>query len=275
MTSVIQPTAVYKLFSGRVVIMLYGQPHDWQLGDMAPEVIDRICQIGGRSGVSQILAPRPSEFNAVICAPDKLKTKIERPEAVLLRGCDADGVWIPPGSAFWLSAADCVSLVACDVRSGLTIGSHAGRDCLFDRMKINGGIARRAQDSVVDSIMECFRQAECRPEDLKVFMTCGIAADHFAHNCEDEDLGRGNTRMVMHVLEKWGRRAMMGNPLNGCLILTEIIRQQFMAHGVLSGNIGHDVVDTYDDGKGEDHLWWSHRRGDGRRRNGILIVRKY
>lgn len=109
-------------------------------------------------------------------------------------------------------------------------------------------------------------------------MTCGIAPDHFEHPCDLEKWGTKNTRMVLDVISKWGDRGQVlhGDKMKGKLCLSEIIRSQFLSLGVQAHNVAYDGVDTYSSlDRDGNHRWWSHRRGDGKKRNGVLVVRNW
>jgi copper oxidase (laccase) domain-containing protein len=273
----------YSPFSGRVSIYLFGRPLDWSLaGDDAADVQNRLSVIARELGVKNILAPRPVEFNASVCTIGDLTETCFLGDAVdapiLYRGCNADGVELLsiPGAplyAYWVGSADCITIVAHDAETGKTFAAHAGRDCILDRERIKGGPSRK-YESVVHAIMDRFSAKE--KKSVRVFMTCGIGPDHFDHLCDDPTWGQFNTRMVLDLISKWGRTALQGDPFRGKICLSEIIRSQFISLGVPAHRIGYDGVETVSDcNRDGDYVWWSYRRGDGKKRNGVLVVRNW
>lgn len=279
-------TLQYDPFGGRVSIYLMGNPLDWSIsGDHAEEVGMRLAEFARYLGIGIVLAPRPAAFNAKICETVDLTERAllaKFCESIYIyRGCNADGVVLPfllrgfsaERYAFWLSSADCITIVAHDPETGDTIPAHGGRDCLLDRSRINGGPSRE-YESVVHSIAARFSKAAMKR--LKVFMTCGIGPEHFEHRCDDEKYGPANTKMVLDIVAKWGKSCLQGDYLAGKIVLSELIRAQLVSLGVHPHNIGYDTVDTFSDrDRDGSPRWWSYRRGDGKKRNGVLVVRNW
>ncbi len=273
----------YAPFSGRVSVYLFGRPLDWNIGgDNAETVRSRVGELAQDLGVRTILAPRPVLFNAEIVTIANLSELIpltngESP-VLMHRGCDADGVELPPDSrrgkyAFWLSSADCITIVAHSPESGKTVVTHGGRDCLVDRNRINGGVPRR-YESVVHATAAKFSKKETKG--LKIFMACGIGPEHFEHRCDDEKYGPANTKMAFDILAKWGPTCLFGDHTQGKISLSEVIRSQFISLGVTPHNIGYDGVETHNDcDRDGSYRWWSYRRGDGKKRNGVLVVQNW
>ncbi len=275
----------YDPFSGRVSVYLFGRPLDWNIsGDESQEVKRRVGEIAEDLGVSEIYAPRPSAFNALVVRKDDFHQvnflESDASSVMMYRGCDADGVYLPiPGvgtkgkCAFWLSSADCITIIAHHPDRGWTVAAHGGRDCLVDRGRINNGLSRQ-YESVVHAIAGQFSRTAMR--ELKIFMTCGIGPEDFNHPCDDEKYGPANTRMVLDILEKWGPTCLHGNHFQGKISLSEVIRSQFISLGVSPHNIGYDAVETFKDrDRDGNHRWWSYRRGDGKKRNGVLVVQNW
>lgn len=273
----------YAPFSGRIGVYLFGRSLDWNIGgDNADVVKRRVGEIANDLGVCEIYAPRPAAFNAQIVCKGDLKEEIpitnDESPIIMYRGCDADGVQLgdvsPKGKrAFWLSSADCITIVAHHHGTGWTVAAHGGRDCLVDRGRINGGQSRK-YESVVHAIADRFSKKEMK--NVKVFMTCGIGPEHFEHRCDDEKYGPANTKMAFDILAKWGPTCLFGDHTLGKISLSEVIRSQFVSLGVSPHNIGYDGVETFDDrDRFGDHRWWSYRRGDGKNRNGVLVVQNW
>lgn len=280
MASLLQEVALKcEPFGGRVSVYLFGMPLDWNIGgDEQKDVLKRLGHLSEELSVADIFAPRPSMFNAQICDPVDLVEQVRISQKVsffntMYRGCDADGVEIPQGKAFWLSSADCITIVVHHPESGKTVAAHGGRDCLIDKERIRGGKSRQ-YESVVHAMVAQYGKNEVRQ--LEVFMTCGISPENFSHSCDHEQHGPANTRMVLDVLAKWGPTCLEGDHFQGKIALSEVVRSQFIKLGVKPHSIGWDAVDTFTNrGRDGEYRWWSYRRGDGKKRNGVLVVRNW
>jgi len=163
MAAVIDKALRYEPFDGRVSVYLFGTPLDWNIaGEDQKLVHQRLGELAGDLGLVKLLAPKASSFNAQVCAPEELTEEIRLPgevRASLWRGVLADGCEIPRGEAFWMSSADCISVIAHDPKDGKTIAAHGGRDCLMDRGRINGDKSPREFESVVHSIAAQFSKS--------------------------------------------------------------------------------------------------------------------
>lgn len=272
-----QSTARFSLFDGHVSAYLFGADtgKDWNIvsNPLAPWDVAQFCD---SIGVHRIWAPRPAEFNAHICTNEALGELIQLGNVQMHRGCNADGTFVPAGEAFWLSSADCITIVVQNPATGVTIAAHAGRDCLVDKGRINHGHTR-CSESVVHAILAQFPKSVWKY--LRVFLTCGIGPENFDHPCDHPTYGASNTKMVFDILAKWGAngKVLHGDHFAGKICLSELIRSQFITVGGLQPHlIGYDGVDTYAAKCRAGYpLWWSHRRGDGAKRNGVLIVRNW
>lgn len=270
---------VFDAFSGAVSIYLLGKPNDWNIwGENKNNALMNIDWITEGMNLHHIYAPSPSpsQFNAVICTHDNLQEHIPllSGNAVVRRGCDADGTTLEKArDACWMNTADCPTVITYDQKKGLVIAAHAGRDSLIDRGRI-AGKPPRAHESVVHTMVD-WHGYEAMPR-LQVFIACGIKSAHFEHRWDDEKYGTTNEAMTKDVIERWGRVCVTGKLTLGRLALSEIIRSQFLNFGVPSENIAHDGIDTWSDVNQQGgYRWWSNRRGDGAKRNGVLVVRNW
>lgn len=268
-------TRVEMMILGRVYLMLRGKPDNWALADADNERLKAIATTAQIMGIKTLYAPVPSEFNARIVTPEELTEKRYEYNGVsIMRGCNADGVVIPPGDGFYLASADCPTIIAVDPKSGLTIAAHAGRDCLMDRGRIATGKRSRPHESVVDAMIDRFKASGSDLARLKVYVTCGVWPEWFGHDMLDPVHGPDNLAMCRDIVAKWGATCLHGDITAGKISLQAIIVSQFAAHGVR--HVGADLADTYDDRNKEgDHMWWSHARGDGDARNGVFVMRRY
>ena len=270
----IKPIKIYRPFNG-IEIKLFGKPDDWNLSrhKFGSVVLNRVANITEMSGVKNILAPRPSMFNAKICDSKDLIERLEIGRGIkLFRGCDADGVPLKKGEAFWLSSADCPTIIVTDIKSGKTIAAHGGRNSLMDSVKITTGKKSRKNESVIDSIMS--RMKGVNKSDIRAFIVSGVRPENFKHRYSDKNRGVYNKLMVEYVIDKWGRRCVVGEPKDGRISLVEIIKSQFVGYGVKRSQIKSTPIHTYEDrDKKGNYVWWSNRRGDKLKRNGVLVIK--
>lgn len=285
----VEPTAVFTPFDGKVQILLFGRPHDWSLrvhdGEQQPrpDTLNRVMTVRSDYKINEIYAPMPATFNGVVCDPSDLNKPVNETFTAIRRGCDADGVVIRKrNDAIFIGSADCVTIVAYGInREGksILIPAHAGRDCLVDR----GALDRktpRTHESVVFAIMEKMKTNGVQPANIRVFLTCGIGPDALKHPYDHVTWGTKNLAMIEYLIAKWGM-ACIPEPDKGTISLTEIIRAQFNKAGVPSHNIGGDNCETYSTMNNDgEHFWWSHRRAidlkqgpkEELKRNGVFVI---
>jgi len=268
----------FSLFNGRVSAYLFGRPNDWSIvDDNSEEALWRLSFLCDELSIRKLLVPNPRTFNAELCGIDDLTPKIMSVlnSREMYHGCDADGIDLEVGDAFWLSSADCAAIVALDPVTGRTIAAHGGRDSLIDRATFNGK-EHRANRSVVHAIVRSFgREAVAR---LKVSINLTIGPDSFTHPFAHEEYGQQNMDMILSLMADWGDGfgVTPGNMQEGRICLSELIRSQFVHLGVAPHNIAFDGIDTFADRDPDgQHVWWSYRRGDGPKRNGVLVVREW
>src|SRR3989344_2242687 len=145
----IKPTRVIRPFSDSPIeIHLFGQNRgstDWGITNLMRPSEKVYALIDGVSPVRRLYAPQPS-FNARVCAYTELVVCIQDKLGFsgrntgfsstrggkIFRGVNADGCNVPVGTGFWLSSADCFTIVAYGYRNSGLICAHAGRDSLVD-----------------------------------------------------------------------------------------------------------------------------------------------
>lgn len=273
----------FQPFGGAVTVLLFGKPDDWTITteNDSIERIDLILaeiQKSRPRAIRNIYAPRVADFNARICRATDLRKEIplHLTDTKLWRGDNADGTMLEnPGDAFWASSADCPTVITRDPKSGLVIAAHAGRNSLIDQVQVAEKKPYRAYQSVVDAIVACHSQIALK--NLRVFITCGISSTHFTHPYDNAQWGEHNKKMCAYILTRWGKDCLPGKRTGeeelGRIALSEIIRSQCGIYDIPQENIGMDGIDTYGDTDVFDFHFWSHRRGDGAKRNGVLVVR--
>lgn len=265
------------VFGGAVTILLAGKPTNWRIttkDESDPALLDTIGTIAKNAGAQAVLAPRPAEFNALICKDQDLSASFSLGNSGISihRGYNADGCEIPEQKAFFLASADCTTIVGYSDKTHKVIAAHAGRDSLIDRNRINNGDSRQ-HESVVDAVIEAFENSN--PSDLHFFLTCGIGPNNFGHDLSSSKKGLQNIWMIDDILERYESETILApKPYDhGKINLYELIKAQLMSFGVPSYQIGFDGIDTYT-AKNTDGeiIFWSNRRGDKLSRNMVMVV---
>ena len=285
----VEPRAVFTPFGGRIHIIMYGKPHNWdrKLGD-DPEhygnFFHQVFDATEDTGVSYIYTPRPKVFNAAIAKKEDFHKKCGS-QAILLAlgGKIAEGVEVyePENgkqSGAYFSTADCAVVVLHDSETGTTVAAHAGRDSLLDRTLVATGEMGREHISVIDAMIDYM--GKDRTGKYKAFI-CGAISAH-RHLLKT---GLEYTNFNWSLLRFLDRTIPTAREVKeGVLYLsiTELIEQQLIGSGVLPYNIGTDCADPYSDRlSNDDYTWWSHSRWieDGKSgldgRNGVLVIRRW
>lgn len=286
------PTARFDPFPN-VTILCFGRPLDWSTSmvitqeDVARhDLAHRIAGIALAHETKVILAPCAQKSNGVICQRSDLATKISVQAMIGMvpinvsveRGFDADGTIIGPREAFYVSTGDCLVGVMTDKGSRRTVAFHASRESLLPRQWLDpdqhDGGSRKM--SVIENALN-----QLKPEgEVAAFFCNGINSTHFGHSWDDPVHGVRNQSLCEFVSARYGTRCIEQTTLDdireGKLSLHELARNQCEDSGIKPGNIGSDSIDTFGDtGPDGKPIWWSYRRGDGRQRNGVLVIRKF
>ena len=295
-TNTVRPTKIIKPFDN-VEIRLFGrngEKTDWSIRDLqtredlwagdSPQVrtywcIDNIARDAGLKSPMVLYAPSPT-FDARIESSGKFEGKgvqWTNPEwrdsedqynVILGRGVNADGCDVPKSSAFWLSSADCPTLIVTDGEK--VICAHCGYKSLVDQRVLKGKPSR-PHFSVVDAVLEQF--ADSPQEKLRAFITLGIGP-HWGEASETE----------LKALTRH-ERLTNGNPWENYYVgyekldIVELVRCQCLNRGI--GNVRADGNDTFaDKDRHEKFLWWSYERvmkqspTDKLKRNGVLVIHR-
>ena len=303
---IVEPTKIIRPFDN-VEVRLFGRnggKTDWSIKPLVlenvlkarvlPPVYILVDRVAREAGIKTLYAPRPSEFNAQICASPDLREEIkseapvpiltqefsdyesmmddseykewaEREGVSIHRGVNADGCDVPKGSAFWLSSADCPVLIVTDGRR--VICTHCGYKSLVDRGALRG-TPTRPYFSVVGAVLKEFIGRN--RVNLRAFVTLGIGP-HWSEASKTE-LGAlaFYERLGCYPRESYrvGRKK---------LNIVELVRCQCLNRGI--GNVRTDDNDTFaDKDKDGKFLWWSYERAmkkspaDKLKRNGVMVV---
>jgi hypothetical protein len=226
---------------------------DWSLAPLQePQDIDAHAEFAKRVGtalygigVRRAFAPKPSEFNGVVIDRRELykMLPLNFPQGSVFlfrnRESPADGTSLDrAGDAGIFSAGGCGVIVATLFER--MIFAHAGRDCLLDRKRVetNGKQQGRPYESVVDSIMLSF--GPLRPfakERLRVWPLFFIRPEDFYHRFDNKEHGEYNRGALKYVPRILGKRSLEIDKGGVRFVLPQIVKAQFMAHGVLEKNI--------------------------------------
>jgi len=187
-----------------------------------------------------LYAPSPVKSNGEIIEPTMLNRPFVLGNGILLfrnPKMPADGTFLRgAGDAGIFSAGGCGVVVA--TLGDRLIFAHAGRESLIDRERVIGGQGRR-HESVVDSIVEAFRDTDSRVDlrKLHVWMLYSIRPEDFLHRFDDSSHRKYN-RLVGSDLEDRRLGAGVRQKIEGVEIdLPLVAKAQFVAHGTPERNI--------------------------------------
>ncbi len=156
----------------------------------------------------------------------------------------ADGLILPPGKAFIMSASGCPVLIA--TGCGHMIVAHAGRESLIDRKFIETGIKSRPQVSVVGSIVQKFWEYNIHPTRLCFHVMYAIPPSEFVHHLDHPIYGEYNRKLITYLLCRCPSAIFGQNPTKFHLNLGALIIKQSYDYGV-SDVVVTDCLDEYDD----------------------------
>ncbi len=278
--------------SKKIAVEHLTQPHDWKISEteiiQSPDDHRRIMlrNLAQKYAVNRIYAPKPTFFNGIVCHPGELKKRflIER-DITIYRGKNADGVVVPRGAGFFVTSADCPTIVVCDTRHDILIAAHAGLWSLLDKSLVLGierpRHEKRPHKSVVDAMMA--HLPKHNRGHLEIIITCGIDSPNYVFDPRHPKYGDTNIRLLAYLDEMYGEntnpRNQNGKPY---LSLKSIIKHQFEAYGIDPHTIHHDGIDTYSDIDHDgNYKYWSNARAHNLKkeceipkRNGVFIAHK-
>lgn len=276
-TAPIKPTLILNSRCQKAGIYLFGKPNDFGPHGDCETIMETLKFYATRNFVTDILVPSCQKFNAKIAGKKHFLEKIKFSDITLHKMVFADGVILNRHEALFIASADCPTIIATG-ENGM-IAAHAGRNCLIDMQKLYPGAKTREHESVVDAMMEELLLAGEKAKNLKVFITCGIKAENFPHPFDHPQHGAKNEAFIKYLLKKYGKNFLKSNPAAGLICLKDLIKTQFMIHGVPRENIAADSIDTYGDNVLGNHVWHSCARGktqeEKKRRNGVLVIRNF
>jgi len=251
----------YSWFDTTGKILLFGKPHNFADFHNNEVALNIITKHAPHYGLERIYAPSVTSANRLIVGPDEFTQKVSCNGVSVFFGISADGVKLPPRSAFFIASADCPTLVL-QSPEGEFVATHAGRKSLVDDENDEGGVVFSALNLFSGNASQTY---------ASVF--CGISAEHFNHPIEHSQYGNKNRKLIAYICKRWGRECFGKDLTEGNLNLFELISAQLKKAGVSTGHIWHDGACTYKDIQYSlNPMWWSHRRGDVGR-NGILVMR--
>ena len=308
-TKIVKPTKIIRPFDN-VEVRLFGcnsGKTDWSIKtlekpeDYQNDIYRQINLVAYDAGVRWLLAPRPSEFNALICTGEDLNVTVRAPVmrnaegtveqryVKIMRGCNADGVEIPRDGVirqgFWLSSADCPTLIVTDGRR--IICAHCGYKSLVDLQALVGK-PTRPYFSVVDAVIAEFTKISVPPKKLKAFVTLGIGPHFVVMRSVRQEIDHEGDRILVYEKEKFAtheanwKKARFFKTTPSYDIATDIRKLtecQCLNRGI--GNVRIDDNDTFaDKDKDGKSLWWSYERAmkqspaDKLKRNGVMVIHR-
>lgn len=291
MSDTIKPTLSVPIFGGEVAVHAFGAEHGCNFSfrgidaskDPLSTHADIFSALASIPARCDYFAPSPMKMNAGVVSALSLfngKVAVHRRRSApygdfkLYRGAFADGL---TGLNMWngyaMSSADCALVV---VKCGdLIIASHAGRGSVIDMNRMKGGPPRKFE-SVVESICAwIIAEKGCPKQNVLVWIGISLSpGPHFAHE-KSSVTHPHNRTMVDYVTRKYGKACFADDGQGGnlgWLDLKELIRRQFIHHGIPEENVFLDDVCTCTDTKEEDYVWYSNVR-DKENRNLIAVVK--
>ena len=280
-----EPVYVRHLFGGKVTIIVFGAPFNWNYAGASreemeaknPGITAAIAEVMRKYDIKRALVPKPA-FNA------RVVTDANLPNELLphfFRGADADGVILErPGDAYLLASADCLAAAIYDPQTGAVAALHCGRDALVDRTHLNAG-DRRKHETVIDAASDALDEIAYGTEPLgeyhalQVFLAAGIRPGTFDHPTANHPFAEANKRMIDHLIEVQSKSEhlpmIVTDAYAGKIDLFALVRHQLDAQDITK--IEEDEFDTATS-KGPDgeYLFHSNRR-DKVKRNLVVIKR--
>ena len=215
---------------------LQGQEDVFKYHSLANGLRATLCSIGAKIAY----APSVANMSAVIAHPEDLKKdKIQLGEIELYRnpGFPADGVFLQPGEAFVMSAADCPPIIA--TAGEHMIVSHAGLRSLAETGAVLGRPSRRHISVVYTIIEELLKKGESLNEIVLYMMFC-VPAEMFDHHPLHPEHGTYNRKLVEMVDTLWNGSTFRKNG-NVFLDMESIFVKQAREMGVYRAWATHSL----------------------------------
>lgn len=192
-------------------------------------------------GVNRAYAPRTLNFNAKVGHPAEIsKMFVLGPGLLMFRDAaqPMDGTTLRfEEDALIYTAGGCALTVA--TLKKLAVGAHTGQRSVIDSGRIRGE-KPRAHESVVDAIVDTFLHSGFRKEDLcdmEVRVFFSIRPEHLFHPYDHLEHGMFNRMLVLDLERRSLRSGVRRTPKGIEISVPEIVRGQFLAHGVPEENI--------------------------------------
>ncbi|MHB1163501.1 MAG: hypothetical protein ACYCZZ_03210 [Minisyncoccota bacterium] len=185
-----------------------------------------------RLGVRRAYAPQVAPASATIVDAAALQDRIRlRGNVSLYRGKDvpADGVFLKQNEAFVMSSAGCPVIIA-SVDDHMIV-AHAGRDSLIDRGAVMGTPTRK-HVSVVDAIIDAFKQKSAAIHRMTMCMQFSISAEAFEHRFDHPQHGAYNRALAAFIDAKWPGSALRKTADGLLLNLESVFIEQARQAGI-------------------------------------------
>lgn len=226
------------------------------------------------NGIRHLYMPSPIKCNALTVEAKDFRRSQDvlgiKPIIKVHDGVYADGSYVPKGSAFAITSADCPTIVMWGKNScGVTkvCAAHAGRDSLIERSALHnlgGNGSQRAHFSVVDAARSLILNHGVVAKTLCLKIYCGIRSG-FTHQQTGGKHETYNRNLINHCSQYGG--AVVTDIDTGEIDLYQLIRSQAIESGILARNIKFDEADTW-----ADDRWASNRRNPGSDERNLVIV---
>lgn len=269
----------HRLFGGKVRVLGFGPNFNgetdlnWSFKD-GPAVSKYLPHIASLLGTKDIYAPKPTEFNALLCRKDALTELVEIKNGVqsvtLHRGALADGLILEPGDLFGNSLGGCPDLVVWRRDTNLLGVAHAGRRSVINEYKIGNTEAKmRLHESVVSQLINGLGGSPVAvKKELWAAIIFPVKPELFTHPWSDTPEGKLNEARCRRFFEQCGQKSVPGwltsQRMKGEIDLYSALREQLLQFGVPQRHIRLLPL---------PNGWWT-TRGDPARnsyRNLVLI----
>lgn len=273
------------LLGSNLVLTIWGKPANWKMdflnGDapfLTPE--DRhsywdCCKQLKILGISQetdIIVPKMSACNAKFVSgkpKDVFRTPYGLKDGVVFwkNEFSLDGFVLPKGWTAILRTGDCPIAIFQDRMTGKVAVAHCSRDSLLSWSKYS------EPESIVERVMDYFLSQDVSLQNLDVWITCGIEAEHFPHPVDHPIHGKKNQRMLAYLRGAQMTSCIVGDWAEGQLHLPRIITHQCTKHRIPAERIhsDEDTLRTFSDERVWSHAEYSQGKCPIDGRNGIII----
>lgn len=161
----------------------------------------------------------------------------------LLRPTDdaeSDGIWIPPGSGFVMSAGGCPVIIL-TTRNGNCCVAHAGLDSLVDPYAVHSEGQPHPNASIIDTMVDQAKRTGTLPSAMTLRAFYAIPYQAFRRWFRDPKYAVRNQRLLAYLHEfRFGDAIVYVNSREH-ICLSTLIRLQAEKCGIGTIEVGHEL----------------------------------